>query len=148
MKVVLKTRVPNLGYEWDVVTVKDGYARNYLLPQKMADVATPKLIAMAEKRMEERTKRMEELAANAKETAEKLAKVELIFKKKARGSKLYGSVAEKDVAEALAKDHKLEIDKDAVRMNEHLKELGDHKVMIHLTEGVDAEITVKIEEEK
>lgn len=148
MKVILKTRVPNLGYEWDVVTVKDGYARNYLLPQKLADVATPKLMEMAKKRMEERVKKMEELAANAKETAEKLAKIELIFKKKARGQKLYGSVAEKDIAEALAKDHKLEIDKEAVRMKDHLKELGEHKVTIHLAEGVEAEVKVKIEEEK
>lgn len=148
MKVVLKTRVPNLGYEWDIVTVKAGYARNYLLPQKLAEPATPKLVAMAQKRMEERVKKMDELATNAKETAGKLAKIELVFKKKARGSKLYGSVAEKDIAEALVKDHKLEIDKDAIRMKDHLKELGDHKVTIHLAEGVEVSVKVKIEEEK
>ena len=51
MKVILKTRVPNLGYEWDIVTVKNGYARNFLLPNKLADAATPKLIALAEKRI-------------------------------------------------------------------------------------------------
>jgi len=147
MKVILKTRVPNLGYEWDLVTVKDGYARNFLLPKKLADVATPKLIKVAEKRMEERVKKMDELTANAKETAEKLGKVGLSFKKKARGEKLYGSIAEKDIVEALKKEHKLEVDKEAVKMKENLKEVGDHKVTIHLAEGVEVEIKVKIEAE-
>ncbi|MBU0706364.1 50S ribosomal protein L9 [Patescibacteria group bacterium] len=148
MKVILKTRVPNLGHEWDIVTVKDGYARNYLLPKKLADVATPKLIELAQKRMEERVKKMEELVATAKETAEKLAKIELIFKKKARGGKLYGSISEKDIQAALKKEHKLEVDKGAINMKEHIKELGEHKATIHLAEGVDASIKISIEEEK
>jgi large subunit ribosomal protein L9 len=148
MKVILKTRVPNLGYEWDVVTVKDGYARNFLLPKKLADIATPKLIKVAEKRMEERVKKMEELVTSAKEVAEKLAKVELLFKKKARGTKLYGSITEKDIQAALKKEHKLEIEKDAIRMKEHLKELGDHKVTINLAEGVEAVLKVTIEAEE
>ncbi len=148
MKVILKKRVPNLGHEWDIVTVKNGYARNFLLPQNLADVATPKRIEQAEKRMEERVKKMEELVASAKETAEKLAKIELTFKKKAKGSKLYGSIAEKDILAALKKDHKLDIDKDTVRMKDHIKELGEHKVTIHLAEGVETEIKVSIEEEK
>ena len=147
MKVILKTRVPNLGYEWDMVTVKDGYARNFLLPGKLADIATPKLIKVAEKKMEERVRQMKELIANAKETAEKLAKVEISFKKKARGNKLYGSISEKDIAEALKKEHKLEIDKDAIKMKDHLKEVGDHKVTIHLAEGVEVNIKVRIEAE-
>ena len=148
MKVILKKRVPSLGHEWDIVTVKNGYARNYLLPQKLAEVATPKRLELAQKRMEERVKKMEELVSSAKETAEKLAKIELHFKKKARGTKLYGSVSEKDIQEALTKEHKLEIDKDAIRLKEHLKELGEHSVTIHLAEGVEAEIKVSIEEEK
>lgn len=148
MKVILKTRIPNLGHEWDIVTVKNGYARNFLLPKKLADIATPKRIELAEKRMEERVKKMKELVTSAKKTAEKLAKIELTFKKKAKGTKLYGSIAEKDILAALKKDHKLEIDKDAVRMKEHLKELGEHKVTIHLAEGVEAKIKIIIEEEK
>jgi len=148
MKVILKKRVANLGYEWDVVTVKDGYARNFLLPKKLADVATPKLIEIAQKRMEERVKKMEELVLSAKETAEKLAKIELTFKKKARGTKLYGSIAEKDIQAALKKEHKLEIDKEAIRMKENLKELGEHKVTIHLAEGVEIKVKIKIEEDK
>ncbi|MBN2307027.1 50S ribosomal protein L9 [Candidatus Peregrinibacteria bacterium] len=148
MKVILKTRIPHLGYEWDIVTVKDGYARNFLLPKKLADVATPNRIKIAEKRMEERIKKMEELVANAKEVAEKLAHAKLTFKKKARGKKLYGSISEKDIAEALKKEHKVEVDKDAIKLKEHLKEVGDYKVAIHLAEKVKVEIKVKIEAEQ
>ena len=147
MKVILKKRIANLGQEWDLVTVKDGYARNYLLPQKLAVVATPALIKDAAKRAEQRVKNMEELAANAKESAEKLAEVTLNFKKKARGEKLYGSITEKDIVEALKKEAKIDLDKDIIRMGEHLKTIGEHKVKLHLAEGIEAEISVKIEAE-
>ena len=147
MKVILKKRIANLGQEWDLVTVKDGYARNYLLPQKLAVVATPALIKDAAKRAEQRVKHMEELALNAKESAGKLAEVTLNFKRKARGEKLYGSITEKDIAEALKEEAKIDLDKDVIRMSEHLKTIGDHKVKLHLAEGVEAEISVKIEAE-
>lgn len=148
MKVILKTRVANLGYEWDVVTVKNGYARNFLLPKKLADVATPKLIEIAQKRMEERVKKMEEVISSAKEVAKKLTKIELVFTKKAKGTKLYGSIVEKDIQAAIKKEHKLEIEKDAIRMKENIKELGEHKITIHLAEGVEVKVKVRIEEEK
>ena len=148
MKVILKTRVPNLGLEWDIVSVKDGYARNYLLPRRLADIATPALIESAQKKVTERVKKMEELVANAKETAQKISKIQLTFKKKARGQKLYGSITEKEIQEMLAKEHKLEIAKEAIRIKEHLKELGEHKVTIHLTDGVDASLKISIEEDK
>lgn len=147
MKVILKKSVPNLGHEWDVVTVKDGYARNYLLPQKLAAIATPAMIKTAEKRAKERVKQMEELLVNAKETAEKLSGITLEFKKKARGEKLYGSISEKDIIDALKEGHKVELDKDTVKMDEHLKTLGEHKVRLQLADGVKAEISVKIEAE-
>lgn len=147
MKVILRKPVANLGQEWDLVTVKTGYARNYLLPHKLADVATPALIKAAEKRAEERLKKTDELKANAAETAKKLAKITLTFKKKTRGEKLYGSIAEKDIAEALKKEHKLEVTKEMVHMKEHIKTVGEHKVTIHLTEGVEQKISIIIEAE-
>jgi len=148
MKVILKTRVPNLGLEWDIVSVKDGYARNFLLPRRLADIATPALIESAERKVAERMKKMEELVANAKETAQKIGKIQLVFKKKAKGEKLYGSITEKEIQEMLAKEHKLEVSKDAIRIKEHIKELGDHKVTIHLTDGVDASLKITVEEDK
>ena len=146
MKVVLKKRVPTLGFELDVVTVKRGYAQNFLIPQGFADMATPSLIKMAEKHVQTRAKKMEEMLANAKEVVQKMEGITLHFKKKARGEKLYGSIAEKDIADALTKDHGLEINKEMVKM-EHLKTVGEHKVVIHLTEGVEATVAVKVEAE-
>lgn len=147
MKVILKKRIPTLGHEWDIVTVKDGYAQNFLLPQKLAVPATPKRMEAAQKRIDERVKKMEELIAHAKTTAEKMAKIHLVFKKKAKGSKLYGSITEKDIQEALATEHKMEVSKDMVKMKEHFKETGDHKVVIHLAEGVEVKMAVTVEAE-
>jgi len=147
MKVILKKRIPNLGHEYDVITVKDGYARNYLLPHKLAAVATPALIKNAEKKAEDRVKKMGEIITAAKESAEKLNKISIKFKKKAKGEKLYGSISEKDIIEAIKKEGKMELDKDVVKMNEHLKTVGDHKVKLHLADGVEVEISVKIEAE-
>ena len=102
---------------------------------------------IAEKRAEERLKEVDELVANANEMAEKLKGTVLTFKKKARGEKLYGSISEKDMIEALKKDHKVEIGKDMVKLKEPLKTLGEHKVILHLAEGVEIKIGIIIEAE-
>lgn len=147
MKVILKTRVQNLGYKWDIVTVKNGYARNFLIPQKLAEPATPALIKKAEKLIEERMKKLEEVIAKAKEIAEKLKGIELLYTMKAKEDKLYGSIAEKDIVDSIKADHKIEINKDMVDMKDHIKTIGSHKVKIKLAEGVTAQISVKVEAE-
>lgn len=144
MKVILTKRVANLGNEWDVVSVKDGYARNFLIPQEMARVATPRLVAKAETHIASRAKRLDELLANAQENAKKLEKVVLTFTEKTQGDKLYGSITEKDIVESLFANNKIEINKEMVVMKEHLKTIGEHKVSIRLTEDVSAEITVNV----
>ena len=147
MKVILIKRVPKLGEEWDTVTVKDGYARNFLLPKKLANPATPALIERAEKIQAERLKKVEEIVKNAKEMAEKLKGVELSFKKKARGEKLYGSITEKEIIEALAKENKVEISKEMIKIKEPIKTLGEHKVPLALAEGVEVGIKINVEKE-
>ncbi len=148
MQVVLKKRVPKLGNECDVVKVKLGFARNFLFPQKLAVPATEAEIKRAETMKSKMVEKVETLLENAKEIAVKLKKVTLTFKKKARGEKLYGSIKEKDIADALKEQAKVEVKKDMVKMDEHLKTLGEHKVKLQLTEDVKAEVKVVIEEEK
>jgi len=148
MKVVLKKRVPKLGEEWDVITVKDGYAQNYLLPLKLATAATPALLAKSEKFRAERMKKLEEVIKNAKELAEKLKGIVLTFKKKTKGEKLYGSITEKDIIESLKKQEKIEVSREMIKMKEHIKTLGNHKVTLHLAEGVETSIKVTIEKEE
>ncbi|MBN2086774.1 50S ribosomal protein L9 [Candidatus Peregrinibacteria bacterium] len=148
MKVILKKRVPNLGNEWEAVTVKSGYARNFLFPQLLAVPATPALLKKADKIQSDRLKKLEEIVANAKETAEKLKDVVLSFTMKSKGKKLYGSIGDKDIVEALKKEQKIEIEKDMIKLKEHIKTVGDHKVTLELAEGVKVNIKVTIKEEE
>ena len=145
MKVILTKRVPKLGQEWDIITVKDGYARNYLLPQKLAQPATPTLMKQAEKLQSERIKKAEGLIGDAKAIAVQLKNVVLTFKKKARGEKLYGSISEKNIAEALLKEQKVEISKDMVKLKEPIKTVGEHEIVLLMAEGVEAKIKIKVE---
>ena len=148
MKVILTKQVPNLGQEWDAITVKTGYARNFLFPQKLAQPATPALLKKAEKLQADRLKKLDEVIANAKETAEKLKGIKLSFSMKAKGEKLYGSIAEKNIVESLKKAHKIEIGKDMVKLKEPIKTIGEHKVTLELAEGVKVNINVTVEEGK
>ena len=147
MQVVLTKRVKTLGNENAVVNVKPGYFRNFLAPQNLAILATAATLKRAEGRKADMVQKVEDMLGNAKELADKLKGVTLTFTKKARGEKLYGSIAEKDIVEALAQQAKLEIGKDMVKMDEHLKDLGEHTVKLHLAEDTDAEVKVMIEKE-
>ncbi len=146
MKVILTTRVQHLGQPWELKEVKNGYARNFLFPRSLAIPATKQSIERAKKLQEQRVKHVEEMKANAAEMSKKLSEVKLSFKRKARGSKLYGSIAEKDICDALAQGHKMEIGKEMVRM-EHIKTMGSHSVVIHLAEGVEVKLPVTVEAE-
>ncbi|MFH1012742.1 MAG: 50S ribosomal protein L9 [Candidatus Peregrinibacteria bacterium] len=111
-------------------------------------MATPALVLKAQKIQEERVKKMAEVVANAKELAQQLKEVTLTFKQKVKGEKLYGSIGAKDIAAALLSAQKLEIDKDKIKISAPIKTLGDHKVTLHLAEGVDATLKVVVEAEE
>lgn len=147
MQVVLKKRVPKLGNEHDVVNVKPGFARNFLFPKLLAIPASTNEIKRAEAMKSKMIQKVEAVLENAKEIADKLKTVVLSFKKKARGEKLYGSIKEADIAAALAEQTNTEIKKEMVKMDEHLKTLGEHKVKLQLTEDIEVYIKVVIEAE-
>lgn len=147
MQVVLKKRIPKLGNECDVVNVRPGFARNFLFPQKLAVPATAHELRIAEIRKTKVVEKLEAVLENAKEIAEKLKDVVLTFKKKARGEKLYGSIKEKDIVDGLSEQEKVEIKKEMVVMKEPLKDIGEHKVKLQLTEDIDVEVKVVIEAE-
>ncbi len=147
MQVVLKKRVPKLGNPYDVVNVKVGYARNFLLPQKLAVIATAGELKKAEGMKAKVSAKLEAVLENAKEVADKLKDAVLTFKKKARGEKLYGSIKETDLIDALKKEQKVEISKDMVKLDEPLKDLGEHKVKLQLNEDISTEVKVVIEAE-
>ncbi|KOS06002.1 50S ribosomal protein L9 [Flavobacterium akiainvivens] len=103
MEIILKQDVQNLGFKDDVVTVKPGYGRNFLIPQGFAVMATPSAKKVLAENLKQRAFKEQKLVDDAKKTAEALKAVEIKLTAKAGGEKLFGSVTNADIAEALEK---------------------------------------------
>lgn len=147
MKVILKETLSNLGESGDVVDVKPGYARNYLLPQGLAYEASQANIERLEREQEERAERAKRDYLEARRRASQLSGKSLTFHAKAgEEGKLFGSVTNADVAERLNTEGGLdfEVDKRTVQLAEPLKELGDFTVGIKLHAEVTSEVSVHI----
>ena len=148
MEILLKKDVNNLGSAGDIVSVKSGFARNYLIPQGLAMPATAGLRKQAQqiKQAAER-RRLRELKT-AQDLADRIGKVTLNFKAKAGESgRLYGSITSAAIAETLEETLGIEIDRRRIRLDHPLRELGDHDIGIHLAQGVDASFRVTVEPE-
>ena len=145
MKVILRENVKNLGMAGDIVEVKTGYARNFLLPQGMAEVATEGAIKNWQLGAERRAKKIEAELKEARAIAEKLEGVVLPFTKTVNSDGVvFGSVNKADIYKALAAlGHK--IAKDSIELNMPVKALGETEVGIYLKPTVTAKIKVKIE---
>jgi large subunit ribosomal protein L9 len=145
MQVILLEKVANLGNLGDVVKVKDGYGRNFLIPQRKARTATAKALAEFEARRAELEKAAAEKLAAAQAQAQKMEglTVQLVQKAGVDG-RLFGSVTNHDVAEGLAKAG-FDVPKAAIRMpNGPLKVVGDHAVEVALATDVVVAITVAV----
>lgn len=148
MKVILQQEVKKLGKKGDIIEVSEGYARNYLLPQKLAIPATANNVnnAKIQKAAEERRK--ERALDEAKLLAAQMAKIAITIPvKMGEGGRLFGSVTAKDIAEAIAKEHKLDIDKRKIELKDAIKSLGTFTVPIKLHAEVTTEIQVTIKPE-
>ena len=145
MQIILLEKVINLGNLGDVVKVKDGYARNFLIPQKMAKRATPAAMAEFEARRAELEKAAAEKLAAAQGVADKMNGTAVTVARKAgMDGRLFGSVGNADVAEAL-KLAGFDVDKAAVRMPEGpLKAIGEFPLDVALHTDVLANITVVV----
>ena len=147
MNVILLENVENLGHIGDLVKVKPGYGRNYLLPQGKAALATPENMKEIEARRAELEKAAAEELAAAKVRAGTIEGMELVIQANAGPEgKLFGSVGPIDVAEAFEKVQ-VEVERSEVRMAEGpIQELGEFTVGVHLHPDVDVEITVRVVE--
>jgi large subunit ribosomal protein L9 len=145
MQIILLEKVVNLGNLGDVVKVKDGYARNFLIPQRMAKRATPAAMAEFEARRAELEKAAAEKLAAAQAVAEKMTGVAVTVARKAgMDGRLFGSVGNADVAEALAAAG-FSVDKSAVRMPDGLlKAIGEFPLDVALHTDVLVNITVNV----
>ncbi|MDL1913412.1 MAG: 50S ribosomal protein L9 [Bergeyella sp.] len=138
MEIILKKDVENLGLEFDTVKVKPGYARNFLLPKGFAVLATPKNKAALEATLESRKEEEAKLISEANEKVEKLKKTPVtISAKVGTGDKLFGSVNNSDIAEALAKAG-VKIDKKYIKIpGNTIKRTGRFSALIRLHRNVE-----------
>ena len=144
MQVILKEDILNLGYKDDVVTVKSGYGRNYLIPQGKAVIATPSALKMLAENMKQRAHKLEKIKNDAKELAAKLEGVSLtIGAKTSSTGKIFGSVNNIHIAEALEKAG-YEVDRKVIFIKESVKEVGAYKAILKLHKEVSVEIPFEV----
>ena len=143
MKIILKKEVANLGEAGDVVEVKTGYARNYLIPQGFATVATPSALKQHEETLRQRAHKEAKIVADAQALAAKIEAVEVkLAAKVGESGKLYGAVTANQVADALA-EAGIEVDKKNVTVPE-IKELGEFEAKVKCYKGVFANVKVLV----
>ncbi len=143
LQVVLTEDLPNVGNSGELVKVKPGFARNFLLPRGLAALATADNVRRVEHEKKVAQARAQKQRAAATELSGKLAQVKLSLKAQVgEESKLYGSITSRDIESALA-DKGFEVDRRKIVM-EPIKDLGNHKVTIKIASGIDAEIEVEV----
>lgn len=145
-KLLLVEDVEDLGRKGDIVEVRPGYARNFLLPQGKAVVADSRAIRLQAKLQEERRQR----ALQDRQESEKLAELftDLLIETTVNTDhegKMYGSVTAADIVDLLRDQHKIEIEKRFVQLKHPVKELGNHEIHFRLKEGVETSCTLKVE---
>lgn len=150
MKLILKKNVDHLGEVGQVVQVKAGYGRNYLIPQGLAYVASEANIKRLEEEQAKTSERSRRDFLEARRRASQLEEMSLTFRERAgEDGKLFGSVSPTDIA-AQANDGELdfELDKRTVMLDEPIKMIGVSNVSIHLHADVDVDIEVRVEREE
>jgi large subunit ribosomal protein L9 len=148
MEVILREDVEKLGTRGQMVKVAPGYARNFLLPKKLAVAATDSNRKIVEQERQGALRREAKEEADASELAKMMSTVTLVFVQKAgENDQLFGSVTAKDISEAL-ENQKYSIDRRKIQLDDPIKTLGDHKVTIRLHRDVTTEINVKVTKEE
>src|SRR5262245_22012555 len=142
MQVILKEDVSNLGKSGDLVNVKPGYGRNYLIPQGLAVLATEKNVAHLEHEKRIITARNAKLLKDAQAAAERLGAIEVVIQRQAgEDDKIFGSVSTRDIEEAIA-EKGMKIDRKKIALAEPIRALGVHTVDVKLARDVVGKLKV------
>lgn len=145
MKLVLLADVKPLGKKNDIVDVSDGYAKNFLLPKKLAIIADAKAINEIKNKEAARLHAIEVEKAAANEVAKKLESVIVkIYMTAGEDNRLFGSVTSKDIIDALEKDHGIVIDKKKVVLDKPIKAYGTYEINVKLYTGIAGKINVLV----
>lgn len=149
MKVVFLQNLEGTAQIGDVKEVADGFGRNYLLPKKIALLATPSAISQAEVQRKVEASRMAKQEAEMVELAKKLEATGITIKMKVgEEGKLFGSVTTADIAKGLLQVANLEVDRRKIEMAEPIKQAGTHEVILRLSKTVAARLKVVVEPEQ
>ena len=145
MRVILKQDIKGVGKKDQIINAADGYARNYLIPKKLAVPADQGNMNNLKAKNESIAYKKGEDLKEAKEIAERMKKITVKIKVKAgENGKLFGAVTAKEISEALKKDFNIDVDKKKVMLNESIKTAGTTRVDIKLNEGVIANVLIMV----
>lgn len=146
MQIILTKDVQNLGETGDLVTVKDGYARNFLLPQRVAEIATKGSIANREKNLARIKAKQEKLHQEALDLAKKIEKLVSIdlSAKAGESGKLFGTITTKRLSEELKINGNFDIDRKNITLDKPINKVGEYKMTIKLTSKVKTELAVMV----
>lgn len=147
MKVVLLKDVPGTGKKGEIKNVADGYAQNFLFSNHLAILATPAVVAQEEASEKKRVKQMNEELKDSQKFATKIDGQEITIKEKANDSgKLYSAVGATKIAQEIKKQLGVEIKSNQVSTEHPIKEYGEHKALIKFPHGLEAEVSVIVNE--
>jgi large subunit ribosomal protein L9 len=145
MEVILLQDVENLGSKYDLVKVKPGYGRNYLIPKGMAKIANASNKKHLEEIKRQQSAKMAKMIEDAKALAAKISSTKVVVGTKAGSTgKLFGSVTNIQLAEALKTQFGIEVDRKKITLSQDIKELGTFKGSVHLFKDVDAEFEFEV----
>ena len=145
MKVILQKDVKGTGEAGDIVNVNDGYARNYLIPQKLALPADANSINAANIKKQAEAHRLDMQRKRARELAAGMNGLNVkVYAKCGEGGRLFGSIGAAEIAAGLKEQHGLDVDRKKIRLDEPIKALGTVKVTAHLYEDADARFDVEV----
>ena len=145
MKVILLNNIKGVGKKDEIINASDGYARNYLLPKKLAVEANAENMAKLNNKKEAANYRKDVEKQNAEELAKKLKGIMLKIKVKAgENGKIFGGVTSKEISDNLKSQYNFDIDKKKIELKETIKTLGEFNVSIKLFEGVIANLKVEV----
>ena len=149
MKVLLLADVKGQGKKDQIVEVSDGYARNFLFPKKLAVVADAKVMSESRSKEEARQFKLKEEKAAAKALADMIATLTVKISASSGGDgRLYGSITSKDIAEKLKEQHKIEIDKRKLVLQDNIKSYGTYEVEVKVYPEISSKLKVTVSEGK
>ena len=148
MKVILKENIEKLGFKDEIVDVKNGFARNFLIPKNKAVIATENAIKVLNEKLRQQESRLNEEIENANKTVEELSKLSIVIKSKLQedSKKLFGSISSKQLVDEIGK-HGIEIDRKFVKLNS-IKEIGSYTAEIRLHRKVNCSLEFKVVSDK